>query len=158
MTGTAKVDVEAAGSIVEAACRFDWTWSFGDAEDFCAVVGWTPTELTTSGMSATTTVAVDYPEAHFAFFRDKVGTITVNITDLVHPGLDPTATQFVLDSFSALSSRLDYHLGPPHFCAPGPQPVLVWEAPAVWVELAAITRCVKLRLISPAYREFTNHD
>ncbi|MFF0614125.1 DUF6301 family protein [Nocardia tengchongensis] len=70
---TVRADYDGADRIASAAAEFDWTWTAGDIQRFCDVLGWRIAKADPSAVTLVTNISVEYPEA-FAYFDSEHGT------------------------------------------------------------------------------------
>lgn len=160
-----QADIEGAVQIVRLAAGFEWSWTIGNLESFCAAVGWREKRRSELGTSYETGLDLERNHARARFGRaflvglgagpeEEVLEIRVLVTDGIEPE-DPYSDEDMVDLFAELSSRLADELGRPSRRGISSRPELVWDLPGLVLTLMAGNR-LALTISNPAYRRW--HD
>ncbi|MFF0614147.1 DUF6301 family protein [Nocardia tengchongensis] len=159
-----RADYDGADRIASAAAEFDWTWTAGDIQRFCDVLGWRIAETDSSAVTLATNISVGHPES-FAYFdsdhRTELGDsdqaitwIWIAIMDDGEIG-DPGLISSLDTVFREFGERMTVILGEPTsrrgWDSEVGWPNIVWETSGVVIQLTEDVEKVSVSLRDPVW-------
>lgn len=149
-TAESRAYLDGALATVHAIEQFQWTWTIGDIERFCTIMGWRISEQLGGVTILETNLPVNDRYASASVRKGVLNRVAISLADVVS---EPVGGDRARELFADISGPLVSLLGRPDRNIGSADLEVGWQLPDKFLRLYINAQSVYLSVVNPAYQE-----